>query len=94
MSTHYIKVPRIDEERLDEELILLHPETLQVKVLNETATVLWDALEAFPCVADLGGLLAEARPEISPADGEALITTFLDDLVAAGLVVRQERPTR
>lgn len=91
MSDHYVKVSQIDEERLDNELILLHPETLQVKVLNETATVLWDALEMFPSVDALSGLLAEARPEIPPADGAALIGRFLDELVAAGLVVRREQ---
>jgi len=94
MSVHYVKVPQIDEERLDNELILLHPETLQVKVLNETATVLWDALEAFPSAEALCSLLAEARPEISPADGESLIGRFLDELVVAGLVARQEQTTR
>ena len=94
MSVHYVKVPQIDEERLDNELILLHPETLQVKVLNETATVLWDALEAFPSAEALWSLLAEARPEISPEDGESLIGRFLDELVVAGLVARQEQATR
>jgi hypothetical protein len=94
MSVHYVKVPQIDEERLDNELILLHPETLQVKVLNETATVLWDALEAFPSAEALCSLLAEARPEISPTDGESLIGRFLDELVVAGLVARQEQATR
>jgi hypothetical protein len=93
MSTHYIKVPQIDEERLDNELILLHPETLQVKVLNETATVLWDALESFPSAEALCSLLVDARPEISPADGESLIGRFLEELAAAGLVVRQVQAT-
>jgi hypothetical protein len=94
MNAHYIKFPQIDEERLDNELILLHPETLQVKVLNETATVFWDALEAFPSAEALAGLLAEARPEISPADGEVLIGRFLDELVAVGLVARRAQTTR
>jgi hypothetical protein len=93
MSTHYIKVPQIDEERLDNELILLHPETLQVKVLNETATVLWDALDSFPSAEALCSLLVDAFPEISPADSESLIGRFLEELAAAGLVVRQVQGT-
>lgn len=90
MSLHFIRVTHVEEERLDEELILLHPQTLQVKFLNETATVLWDALEAFPTVQDLTNLLAEARPELTHADSLAHVTAFLEDLAAAGLVERQE----
>jgi hypothetical protein len=82
----FIKIPYIDEERLDDELILLHPETLQVKLLNETATVLWDALDVYPTVEGLAALLTEARPEISATDAAAYIATFLDELRLAGLI--------
>jgi Coenzyme PQQ synthesis protein D (PqqD) len=93
MSNHFIKVPHVDEERLDDALILLHPETLQLRFLNETAAVLWDALGEFPTAQALTGLLAEARPDISFADGLAYVTTFLDELADAGFVERQERPS-
>jgi hypothetical protein len=88
VSVNFIKVPQVDEERLDDELILLHPATLQVKFLNETATVLWDALDVFPTADGLAGLLMEARPELSPAESLAHVTTFLEELMAAGLVER------
>jgi hypothetical protein len=91
MSIHYSKVCHVDEERLDDELILLHAETLEVRVMNETAAVLWDALGEFPTTEDLAGLLAEARPEISLADSLAYVKTFLDELTDAGLVERQDR---
>ena len=66
MTVHYTKVGNVDEERLDDELILLHPGTLQVKVLNETAAVFWDALGEFPNSVALAGLLAEAPPSSLP----------------------------
>jgi len=91
MSIHFIKVPHVDEERMDDELILLHPQTLQVKLLNETAAVLWDALGEFPTAQDLTGLLAEAHPDISSADSLAYVTTFLEELAEAGLVEPQDR---
>jgi hypothetical protein len=81
-----IKVAGFDEERLDEELILLHPQTLQVKLLNETATTLWDALDVFATADELVTLLVDARPELGPDDARRFINTFLDELVAAGLV--------
>jgi hypothetical protein len=90
-GVHFIKGPDVDEEPLDDELILLHPRTLQVNVLNESAAVLWDALGEFPTDHDLAGLLAEARPDLSAADSLAYVTTFLDQLVEAGFVFRQER---
>jgi hypothetical protein len=90
MTVHYTKVGNVDEERLDDELILLHPWTLQVKVLNETAAVFWDALGEFPNSVALAGLLAEARPELSAEDCLAHVARFLDELVTAGFVERQD----
>jgi hypothetical protein len=92
MSIRYTKIPHVDEERLDDELLLLHPETLQAKILNETAAVFWDALEAFPTAEALASLLREARPELSPAESLAHVNTFLDELEAARFVRRQEPP--
>ncbi|MGE0448727.1 MAG: PqqD family protein [Vicinamibacterales bacterium] len=85
----FVKVPQVDEERLDDELILLHPKTLQVKFLNETATVLWDALGILPSDDELAALLVEARPEIGSDVARTVVGTFLDELLAAGLIERQ-----
>lgn len=82
------KIPQLDEERLDGELIVLHPLSLQVKVLNETATVLWDALDAFPTAEELASIVAEARPEIPADEARSIVSGFLDELVAAELVER------
>jgi hypothetical protein len=87
----FVKDPVVDTERLDDELILLHPTTLAVKVLNETAVVLWEALGTFATAEELAGLLDEARPELSDGESLACVRTFLDELVAAGIVHRQER---
>lgn len=86
----FSKIPNIDEERLDGELILLHPLSLQVKVLNETAAVLWDALEAFPTADALVAIVSEARPEIPTDEVWAMVRGFLDELVTAELVERSE----
>jgi len=80
MTTRYRKNTEIDEERLDDELLLLHRKTLQVRVLNESATVLWDALDEFGSAQALIDLFGEARSEIAPVDIENYVTGFLRDL--------------
>lgn len=92
MRMRFKKISRIDEERLDDELILLHPVTLEVKILNDTATVLWEALETFPTADELVELVAEARPEIPVAEVRGMVTGFLDELVKAELVERLGLP--
>ncbi len=89
-GVQFIKHPQVDEERLDDELILLHPRTLEVRLLNESAVVLWDALGEFPTARELAGLLDEANPEISPDESLALVVAFLDELAGAGFVERKE----
>lgn len=94
IAAHFIKIARVDEERLDDALVLLHPVTLELKLLNETATVLWDALGELPTAEKLASLLSEARSDLSSADSIAYVAAFLDDLQAAGFVERQERAPR
>jgi hypothetical protein len=91
MSVHFVKATQVDEERLDEELVLLHPTTLEVKILNETAAVLWDALGEFSTVHDLASLLDEARPEVSAAASVETVTAFLAELANAGFVETREQ---
>jgi hypothetical protein len=88
MSDRYIKVSQVDEERLDDELLLLHRETLQVRLLNETAAVFWDALGEFQTALELQRLLTETRPELPAEESLGYVTTFLDELEAAQLVKR------
>ena len=82
----FSKIPHIDEERLDGEIILLHPRSLHVKVLNETAAALWDALNAFSTAEELVAIVSEARPEIPADEVRAWVGGFLDELVAADLI--------
>jgi len=76
----------MDEERVDDELMLLHTGTLEVRVLNETATVLWDALAVFDRAEDLASLISEARPEIDDQESLAYALEFLKDLASVGFV--------
>lgn len=75
---------------MGEDLLLLHPRTLEVKLLNETASILWEALPAWPTAEALTALLVEARPELDPATAAAYVAALLETLLAAGLI--EQRP--
>ncbi len=86
----YQRSPDADEERLDDELILLHRKTLQVRVLNSTATVLWDAMVIYHTAQELADLMLEAWPAMDASEALAYATQFLDSLTEAGFAVRTE----
>lgn len=90
MATRYRRLSGVDEERLDDELILLHPTTAKISVLNQTAAILWDALVDFDTGDALAQLIVEARPEISQTECRAFVDTFIRDLSEAGLLLAVE----
>ena len=57
--------------------------------LNDTAALLWPALVGGTDDAELTRILAEA----GPADAAADVQTFLDELQAAGLLLREQPAT-
>lgn len=57
--------------------------------LNDTAALLWPALVGGTDDTELTRILAEA----GPADAAADVQTFLDELQAAGLLLREQPAT-
>ena len=92
MQTRYARTPGIEAEPLDEGLLLLHPLSLQVRMLNDTAAVLWDALPSLATVEALAELVCEARPEMDRDAALAEVSRCLDELAAAGFVARDTGP--
>lgn len=92
MVARFTRAPEIDAERLEDGLLLLHPRTLQVRLLNDTAAVLWEALPSLATVEELAGLLCEARPEMRRDAALAEVSRCLDELAAAGFVARDTGP--
>jgi hypothetical protein len=77
----------VDSDASGEELILMHLETLELRVLNAAGAVLWEALEEFDTAEALAGLLVEADPATPPEEHRARVDEFLADLIQAGFVV-------
>lgn len=88
MPTRFIRTSAIDAERLADGLLLLHPRSLEVRLLNDTAAVLWEALPTLATVEELAALLCEGRPEMPREAAIAEVSRCLDELAAAGFVMR------
>lgn len=84
--TRYTKIAAVDAEAVDDSLALLHPVSLEVRMLNETAAILWNALDLFPTAAELAELIHEARPELSAETSTEIAEAFLQDLLEAGFI--------
>ncbi len=80
------KVADLTFEPVDDELIVLSRDTRKVHLLNEFGALLWEALDQFGSSEELESLLAEAWPDKSRTEIEAVVRDFLDGLVDLGLV--------
>lgn len=82
----YTRDPQVLGETLDDDLVLMHPTTLQVVMLNPVAAILWDALRWPMSLADLASLLREAYPGEDVAGLENHVRETLSQLIANGLI--------
>jgi hypothetical protein len=73
----YSRVPEVDEETFEGDLLLMHRTMQTVVVLNPVAAVLWEALEWPLTKQDLANLLTEAHPELPPESALAKVTETL-----------------
>jgi hypothetical protein len=89
--TQYRRSSDTDIERNGDNLILLHTETLEFRVLNAAGAVLWDALPEFDTEELLVSLLAEAHPEVSTESHREHVAKFIEELVAAGFIIPAPR---
>ena len=80
------KSQNIDVDDFGGELILMNLETRQVLVLNDSAHVLWSALDLMNTHGDLLALLQEAMPEAQTAALEAALDGILGTLVSGGFL--------
>ena len=84
----YRRSAAFDHEVLEDDLILMNPESLAVVVLNAAGQVVWTALEAGATVDDLVGMFGEAFPGTAPDTLRRDIADILDRLLTAGLASR------
>lgn len=89
--TQYRRCSNIDIEQSGDDLILLHTETLEFRVLNAAGAVLWDALPEFDTDELLVSLLAEAHPEVSSESHREHVAKFITELVTAGFIIPAPR---
>lgn len=82
----YVQASGVLGETLEDDRVLMHPDTLRVVLLNPVAAVLWDALAWPQSLADLTGLLAEAYPGEDPDHLRRQTRDTLARLLENGLI--------
>jgi len=83
---HLRKSQNIDVDEFDGDLILMNLDTRQVLVLNESAHVLWSALDLIDTRGDLLALLQEAIPDAQTSTLEAALDSILGTLLSGGFL--------
>lgn len=77
----FLKSTNIDADIFDGDLILMNLGTRQVLVLNETASILWDAIDLLNTRDGLLDLLREAMPHAQSSLIETNLDAILDSLL-------------
>ena len=80
--------PEVVFERLDDELVVLHPETGSYVSLNPTGAELWAMLESPTSVEGLVGHLVATR-RVDEDRAEADVRSFLAGLLERGLLAAE-----
>lgn len=80
------KNPDLTIEQVGDELMVLSRADRRVHLMNDTAALLWGALDHFPTVEALAGLLAEAWPARPRDEIAGAIEEFVHRLLALGLL--------
>jgi Coenzyme PQQ synthesis protein D (PqqD) len=80
------KSQNIDVDEFDGDLILMNLDTRQVLVLNESAHILWTALDVINTRGGLLALLQEAMPDTETPVLEAALDGILGTMVSGGFL--------
>lgn len=88
MANQYMRRADVIETDLEDELVLLDPETQEMYSLNPTGRALWRALPAEGTHELVRALTDEF--EVDPATAERDVIAWIDTLSQARLVLRSE----
>jgi ABC-type amino acid transport substrate-binding protein len=81
-----LKSKNVDADMFDGDLILMNRDTHQVLVLNQTAEILWSAIDLLNTRDGLLDLLREAMPAIPSPQLAASLDDILDALLRGGFL--------
>ncbi len=70
------RVPDYRLEKLDDELLLLHPAQAQVLYCNETASLIWQLCDGQRTGAEISALLAEQYPDAADVIARDVTSTL------------------
>jgi hypothetical protein len=85
-ATSWARDPGLPFQRMDEDAIVINPQTREVHLLNGTAARIWELLETPLSIDDLVGALG-SEFDAEPAALRSEVETFVADLRGKGLLV-------
>lgn len=81
MKVAYRKPANVKLVAIDGEAFLLHTDVPHAFALNESGTVLWEALDHYEDPDALAALVGDAHGELQPQEASDIVRTFLTALV-------------
>lgn len=85
--------PQTAHRTIDGEAVVVLPARMELRVLSETGSRVWDLCDGESTVAGIAERIA-SEFEVSPDAALRDVTQFLGELVAVGLVVIEEKPAQ
>ena len=85
-TAHWTRDPGLPFQRMDEDAIVINPQTREVHLLNGTAARIWELLETPLSINDLVSALGNEF-DAEPAALRREVETFVADLGDKGLLV-------
>jgi hypothetical protein len=83
----YRRAAQATYDVLDHHAVIIDPGAAKMLTLNPVGTLVWQHLDVDRSCAELTAMLVPMLTGISPEQLELDIASFLDELMAAGLVV-------
>ena len=84
---HFRRASGVICDELDGHAVLLDPNAVKMLTLNSVGTLVWQLLDDDRTSAELTTRLLPRVRGVTAEQLEADVTTFLDELVSAGMVV-------
>jgi hypothetical protein len=86
LSVRFQQNPAVEAAPLEDEVILLDPETNQFCILNRTASAIWEQTAQPATSEEIAAQISERFAEVSEADALKDVTATLQQLIDLRLV--------
>ncbi|HUP94269.1 MAG TPA: PqqD family protein [Burkholderiales bacterium] len=90
MASTFERNPRVEGAPLNEETILLDPESAKFFMLNQTCSFIWEHLSNPATAESLAGELCKSFDNVALADALSDVRTTLAEMLSLELVITRD----